>query len=60
MITSSPLNLAISLQLVENPLRQTCYYKSTFESHYQPLEGTFQRFYRSALKSKFFAKLEDL
>ena len=33
-----PPNLLVSLQPVEKPLRQTCYYKSTLESQYQLLE----------------------
>ena len=31
-------DLPVSLQPVEKPLRQTCYYKSTLESQYQLLE----------------------
>ena len=38
MITPSPPNFPVSLQPVEKPLRQTCYYKSTLESQYQLLE----------------------
>ena len=31
-------NITVALQLVEKPLRQTCYYKSTLEFQYQILE----------------------